>query len=100
LYKSPQFDTIGKSGDMDRWATLWLAGMAYASIRAWSSVMWFGVPFMFLATQYPRYAAEGQYITFYAELLPHTEQVCFVKRANYGKPEKHYVNIHALEKVN
>ena len=99
LYKSHMFNVLGRSGDMDRWATLWIAGLVWASLRDWTSGMWFGIPLTFLAFKYPRYMAQGAYVTYYAELLPHTEQVCFVKRGSYGKPEKYYVNIHALEKI-
>ena len=40
-----------------------------------------------------------QYFTFHAELIPHTEQVVFHKADFLGSIERHFVNIHALEKV-
>jgi hypothetical protein len=47
----------------------------------------------------PRKVAVMTYFTFYAELLPHTEQVVFHKVDFFGSVRRIYVDIKNLEKI-
>jgi len=62
------------------------------------NTMLFLPPIMMLLT-FPRKVAGLHYFTFYAELLPHTEQVVFHKVGFFGRVKRIYVDIKNLEKI-
>ena len=93
LYKSHQADYFVKHRITDYFAFGALAGL----ITGVSPFLF--IPTFLALTRVPRYLGGIHYFTFHAELLPHTEQVVFHKANVFGSIERHFVNIHALEKV-
>lgn len=93
LYKSHQAEYFVKSRFFDYFAF----GAFFGLIGGVSPFLF--APVFFALTRVPRYLAGIHYFTFHAELIPHTEQVVFHKVNFFGKIERHFVNINALEKV-
>ena len=57
------------------------------------------IPVAAIALTYPRKITIFHYFTYYAELLPHTEQVAFHKVTFFGKQKRIIVDIKNLEKI-
>jgi hypothetical protein len=57
------------------------------------------LPFVACASIVPRRLAIMHYFTFHAELMPHTEQVTFLKADFFGNTRQIIVDIHNLEKI-
>ena len=57
------------------------------------------LPMIYILLFTPRKVAVLTYFTFYAELLPHTEQVVFHKVDFFGTIRRSFVDIKNLEKV-
>lgn len=93
LYKSHQADYFVKHRIIDYFAFGCIAGF----ITGASPFLF--IPAFYAITKLPRYLGGVHYFTFHAELLPHTEQVVFHKVNFFGGIQRHFVNIHALEKV-
>ena len=69
-------------------------------------LMWLGglnpytiMPLFVLGLQMPRKVHVMRHFCWHAELLPHTEQVCFHKTTLFGAVQRTYVNIADLEKI-
>lgn len=73
LYKSHQAQWIVKHRALDYAAF----GAIFGFIGGVSNFLF--LPAFYVLTRFPRYLAEMYYFTFHAELLPHTEQVVFLK---------------------
>lgn len=93
LYKSHQAEWIVKHRALDYFAFAAIFGFVGGA----SNFLF--LPAFYVLTRFPRYVSGMYYFTFHAELLPHTEQVVFHKVSFLGQIERHFVNIHALEKV-
>jgi hypothetical protein len=93
LYKSHQAEWIVKHRALDYFAFSAIFGF----IGGVSNFLF--LPAFYVFTRFPRYVSGMYYFTFHAELLPHTEQVVFHKVNFLGQIQRHFVNIHALEKV-
>lgn len=93
LYKSNQGDYLLKSRFVDYVMLLtlggFLSGMSTALI----------LPFLYGFLHLPRRYAVMANFTYYAELLPHTEQVVFHKASFLGKTRRIFVDISNLEKI-
>lgn len=93
LYKSTQADFFVKTRVTD----FFIAGCAGGFLTGMSSFLF--LPLVVSLMSMPRKLAQVRFYTFHAELLPHTEQVVFHKTTLFGDIERHYVDIHNLEKI-
>lgn len=93
LYKSSQADGLVRQ----RFIDYVMLGCLGATVTGVSQVAI--MPFLYFLLFTPRKVAIMNYFTFYAELLPHTEQVVFHKVDFFGSIRRIYVDIRNLEKV-
>ena len=90
LYKSPQSrDFLGSRIVDYLWLTCFLGFFSGAS-------QLLALPLFVVSLGLPRKIAMQQFFCFHAELLPHTEQVCFHKVTTFGDVERIYVDIRNL----
>jgi hypothetical protein len=57
------------------------------------------LPFFYITLTLPRRISTMNFLTFHAELLPHTEQVVFHKAGLFGNIRRIYVDVKNLEKI-
>jgi hypothetical protein len=93
LYKSDQANDVL----MGRWVD-------YGLLAGLPIVLFIGHPYMYLMYSFyiltaPSRLSLMKYFTFRADLLPHTEQVVFMKGGFFGQPNKYIVDIKNLKKV-
>ena len=93
LYKSTQSEYFVTNRFMD----FALLGCVGGFITGISNFLF--LPAAAIAVALPRKYAAMKHFTYSAELLPHTEQVVFDKVTYFGNPNRHYVDIRNLEKV-
>ena len=93
LYKSPQSKAFLNTRFMD-----WFLGGCLLGFASGMS-QFLILPFFVGALSLPRKVAAQRFFTFHAELLPHTEQVCFHKATTFGDVERIYVDIRNLERI-
>lgn len=93
LYKSPQSKDFLANRIMD-W---FLGGCLLGALTGMSQFLL--MPLFVGCLSMPRKIAAQRYFTFHAELLPHTEQVCFHKVTMFGEVERIYVDIRNLERI-
>lgn len=93
LYKSNQGDYLLKSRFVDYVLLFSLGGF----LSGFNSALI--LPFLYGFLHLPRRYAVMAHFTYYAELLPHTEQVVFHKTSFLGKTRRVFVDIGNLEKI-
>lgn len=71
----------------------------YLALSIVAGKFWYGVPLFMIGCLAPRRIAILKYYTFHAELMPHTEQVVFLKANIFGQIQQHMVDIKNLEKI-
>lgn len=94
LYKSPENGDSLLRARMTDYVFLGMVG-AYL-LGAHSAIL---APIIVTMLSYPRKVSVLKYFTFRAELLPHTEQVVFIKGDFMGGVRRIYVDISNLEHI-
>ena len=94
LYTAPfQGDAVLKG----RYGDYILMYMLASVLTGWN--FFYAVPLAVLSVTLPRRLSVLDYYTFHAELMPHTEQVVFLKSNFFGHIRRVIVNIKDLEKI-
>lgn len=94
LYKSTKAGTYIRLGRVVDYLNIGFVAMFACT----GMLMWLYPMVLNMAVLYHNRIARHCF-TWHAELLPHTEQICFLKSKMFGKVQRVYVDIKDLEKI-
>lgn len=93
LYKSDAANKLLRG----RWIDYGLTAGLPIILLGMNKFLWIG--YIYFVLTFPMRSSVLRHFTIRADLLPHSEQVQFVKGGFYGKPKKYLVDIKNLKKV-